>query len=287
MSAAAGRRGEAGGVDQGAGDELVLEVLGPVRAHAGGRALPLGGVKARGVLALLALRAPHTVSLPELTEAPWASDPPPSAVATLQAYLSRLRATLGAEVVPGGRNGYRLEVDPQAVDVHRFRDLLARARRTAEDRGAAELAEAALSQWHGRALADLGPLPWSPAAATQLEGERLGALQLLFELRLRLGQHALVLSRLQPLATEHPLDELLARQLMLALYRSGRQPEALEVYGRLRAELVREVGVEPTVQTRSLHEAVLRQDASLSLPERGPRTREPADRPSVVRRAPA
>ena len=272
-------------MDEGAG-QLALQLLGPVRAHAGSRELPLGGVKARGVLALLALRAPHTVSLPELAEALWAHDPPPSAVPTLQAYLSRLRATLGAEVVPGGRTGYLLDVDPQAVDVHRFRDLLTRARRAgADDRGAAELAEAALSQWHGRALADLDALPWAPAAATQLEGERLAALQLLFELRLRLGQHALVLSRLQTLSSEHPLDELLARQLMLALYRSGRQPQALEVYARLRAELVREVGVEPTLETRTLHEAVLRQDASLSAPDvAGGPGNLPSERPSFVGR---
>jgi WD40 repeat protein/DNA-binding SARP family transcriptional activator/energy-coupling factor transporter ATP-binding protein EcfA2 len=247
---------------------MEIRLLGPVELELGDRPATLGGPKQRAVLSLLALTANTTVSVDRLIEGLWGEDQPASAAKMVQLYVSQLRKLLrengGAEIVTHGR-GYELRLDPDAVDAARFERLIAEASRGRDNGGATEAAHRALALWRGPPLADLIDEPFAMAEARRLEELRLAALELAIESDLDAGRHREVSGRLDSLVAEHPLRERLHGLRMLALYRAGRQAEALEAYGAARAALVEQVGAEPGPDLRRLHAAILRQDPALEL----------------------
>jgi class 3 adenylate cyclase/DNA-binding SARP family transcriptional activator/tetratricopeptide (TPR) repeat protein len=245
---------------------MEVRLLGLVEASVDGRALLLGGAKQRTVLAMLALRANTTVSMDHLIEGLWGEQPPQSAPKMVQSYVSKLRKLLddqGAEIVTRGR-GYELRLPADSVDALRFERLIAAAER--DDRAARGDARDALSLWRGPPLDDLADEPFAAAEIRRLEELWLRARELALDDALAAGEHVAVVGELQQLVVQHPLRERLHAQRMLALYRCGRQAEALEAYRQARAMLVGEVGVEPGPELQRLHDAVLQHDPALDLP---------------------
>jgi DNA-binding SARP family transcriptional activator/WD40 repeat protein len=247
---------------------MEIRVLGPVEVELDGRRLRLGGPKQRAVLSLLALNANSTVSVDRLIEGLWGEEQPASAAKNVQLYVSQLRKLLVGQprvgIVTRGR-GYELRLDPDAVDALRFERLIGEASNGHRDGEAAEAADTALALWRGPPLADLADEPFAAGEAGRLEELRLVALELAVEGELEAGRHREVIGRLDSLLAEHPLRERLHGLRMLALYRAGRQAEALEAYRDARAALVEAVGAEPGPELRRLHEAILRQDPALEL----------------------
>jgi predicted ATPase/DNA-binding SARP family transcriptional activator len=262
-----GRSGAAGewvAAERGPG-AMVLSVrlLGGVQALVDAAPASLGGPLQRGVLALLAL-APEAVAAEEIVAGLWGKEPPPAARETLRAYISRLRAGIGAAHLARTPTGYRLTADD--VDVDTFTHL-ARAGREALDAGdlataSAQLREA-LSLWHGEALADVRHLPFATVAAARLDESRLQATEDVLDATLRAGAHGEILSDLHALVTAAPMRERATGLLMVSLYRSGRQADALAAYTRLRTRLIDELGIEPGPEVQSLHQRVLTQDPTL------------------------
>ncbi|MER5268356.1 BTAD domain-containing putative transcriptional regulator [Actinosynnema sp. NPDC002837] len=255
-----------------------FRVLGPVQAWVGGRPVDLGHARQRCVLAVLLVEANQWLSADQLLDRAWGDRVPPGGRNTLYGYLSRLRRALRATehaAIVHRSSGYELVVDEEAVDVHRFRRLVARARAETDQVRALELAEVAAGLWRGEALLGLDT-PWITSVRHGLEQERFAADTDRLDLALRLGRHAALLPELTDRAAEHPLDEHVAAQLMLALFRSGRQAEALDRYRRLRARLAEELGAEPGSDLRRLHHRILAADPDLASPE--------ADRSPVVPR---
>ncbi|TQJ87734.1 BTAD domain-containing putative transcriptional regulator [Streptomyces sp. SLBN-31] len=253
--------------------DLRFSVLGPVRAWHADRELDLGSPQQRAVLAALLLRRGHPVSLAELVDAVWGVEPPTAAVSVLRTYVSRLRKVLepgrGPEDPPrtivSVGDGYRACIPEQALDLTVFERRTAdaaKAAATGEVSTAARLLHDALDGWPGAALAGL-PGPLAESERARLAEERLSALEIRLDLDVRLGRHGQVIAELMSLTGEHPLREELCRLLMLALYRSGRQAEALAAYRRTRATLVTELGIEPGAPLRDLHARILATDASL------------------------
>ncbi len=243
-----------------------LHLLGQVEASLDGRPIPLGATKQRAVLAMLALQPNATVAVDRLVDGLWGEDPPASAPKMVQLYVSQLRrlfAGEGAQIVTHGR-GYELCVPADAVDVARFERLVDQAGRS--DRSPNEAARNALELWHGAPLADVAGEPFAAAEIRRLEELWLRAAELTVDSDLAAGQDHEALAQLERLIEEHPLRERLHAQRMLALYRSGRQAEALEAYAELRRRLVEEIGVEPGAELRDLQGRVLAQDPSLHLP---------------------
>ena len=248
-------------------DRLELRLLGAFEVVAGGRSLPLGGVRQRAVLARLALSANELVPTDQLVDQVWGGAPPGGAVTTLQVYVSHLRKALNATsaTIETRRPGYVLVVDPAAIDARRFEDLVQRA----ELRGPVDPAEAAarlreaLALWRGPALADFAYEPFASVEASRLEELRLRALELRLEADLALGRAGDVVAELESFVAEHPLREAFWGQLMLALYRSGRQGEALRTYRRAADHLGEELGLEPSAALQRLEQAILVQDPSL------------------------
>jgi predicted ATPase/DNA-binding SARP family transcriptional activator len=219
-----------------------------------------------------------------LVDALWGDRPPASAISSLQVYVHGLRRAVGADRLETRGNAYRVRVEPDELDVARFERLLAEAR-DAPPAHAEELLANALALWRGDALADLGDSPVRAAAAT-LEDLRLQALELRVDARLALGEHREVVAELEELVAAEPYRERLREQLVLALYRSGRQQDALEAYQDARRALD-ELGVEPGPALRELERAVLRHDPALAVDARAeaPRLRLPvAPTPLVGRR---
>jgi DNA-binding SARP family transcriptional activator/WD40 repeat protein len=241
---------------------MELLVLGPLEARVDGHPVPLGAAKQRAVLAMLALHANTTVTADELMEGLWGEHPPASGPKMVQQYISQLRRRLAEDhgrasaIVTRGR-GYELKIPPEDVDASRFMYLV--------ERGAARQA---LALWRGGALDDIADEPFAAVEIRRLEELRLNALEQAVDHDLADGRHGELVGELEALVAEHPLSERLHGQLMLALYRSGRQAEALEAYRRARALLVDEVGIEPGSDLQRLHAAMLRQDASLDPPPR-------------------
>ena len=246
---------------------MQLRVLGPVEASADHRSLPLGGAKQRSVLAMLGLDANRTVSADRLIEGLWGEDAPPSAAKMVQNYVWRLRSVLGddsgAEILTRGR-GYELRIDPDAVDARRFERLL-EAGRAARSGPSTDAAREALALWRGPPLADVADEPFAASQIRRLEELRLEATELAIDADLAVGRHAEVAAEIEGLIAEHPLRERLHGQRMLALYRCGRQAEALEAFRDARRVLVEQIGVEPGPELRRLHDAILRQDAGLEI----------------------
>jgi DNA-binding SARP family transcriptional activator/WD40 repeat protein len=244
---------------------MEIRLLGPIEASLDGRPVALGPPQQRAVLAMLALQVNNTVSTDRLVEGLWDERAPPSAHKLVQLYVSRLRKLLdgcAAEIVTRGR-GYELRLEADQVDVARFERLVT----AAMDAGSSNReARKALALWRGGALADVADEPFAGAEIRRLEELRLRAVELAIEADLAAGRHGEVIGELEALIAEDPLREQLHRQRMLALYRSGRQAEALKVYREVRELLVEQIGVEPGPELRRMHEAILRQDAALDPP---------------------
>jgi DNA-binding SARP family transcriptional activator len=244
-------------------------ILGPLEARDGDRRHALGGPKQRAVLALLLLHANQVVTSERLIDQLWGEEPPGTVKVVLQGYISSLRKELGAATIATRASGYVIELEPDQLDLHRFEALLADARAAtgaSDPESAAAALRQALGLWRGPALADFAYEPFAQAPTLRLEELRLAALEERIEADLALGRHAELSGELEALVAEHPLRERLRGQLMLALYRSGRQAEALEAYQETRRALVDELGIEPTQALQDLERAILRQDPALALP---------------------
>jgi DNA-binding SARP family transcriptional activator/streptogramin lyase len=227
------------------------------------------------------------VSVDALVEALWGETAPSTAVKAVQGYVSHLRRLLGSEgVLVTQAPGYALRVPEEAVDARRFESLAAEGWRTLRDdpESALETFERALALWRGPALVEFAFVDFAQREITRLEELRLETLEGRFESMLRLGRHGAVVAELETRVAEHPLRERLRGQLMLALYRSGRQAEALEVYRKGRRLLADELGLEPGVELQQLERAILSQDPSLDAPAAREPTPEPVSRDGPRRR---
>ncbi|HEX6341248.1 AfsR/SARP family transcriptional regulator [Umezawaea sp.] len=243
-------------------------LLGEVTVRVDGRTGDLGPAKQRCVLAALAVDAPRLVPADRLVERVWGVDVPRRGRKTLYSHVSRLRQALsavGAAEVVSRAGGYALLVDrpDQVVDVHRFRDLCARARGETDDAVAARVLTEALLLWRGPAMTGLDG-EWAETERALLEGERLAAQHDLADTRLRLGEGGDLVVELAGRAAAHPLDERVAGQYLLALHQAGRTADALEHYRRLRERLVEELGTDPGPALRDLHRRVLAADPGLA-----------------------
>jgi len=245
-----------------AADPLTVRLLGQVSAHRGGRSLEVTGGQRLAMLSMLALRAGESVSSVELIDGIWDEGAPDQARHALHVYISDLRRALGADVIETRRGGYRLCVDEEQVDACLFEQMVGRVNGGPPEQTLAELLEA-LDLWRGPALGGAAESTAVRAAAARLEEERLAALELRFAAELELGHHHQILGELASLVSAMPLQESLRGQLMLALYRSGRQAEALGIYRDGHAQL-RELGLEPGGELRDLERAILRQDPILA-----------------------
>jgi predicted ATPase/DNA-binding SARP family transcriptional activator len=239
-----------------------IRLLGPVEVDDGdGRPVPLGGPRLRTLIGVLALRAPAVVSRDTLIDGMWDGHPPAGAEKTLRAHVAYLRrgllaAGLGA-LVATRSPGYALTSPAASIDVHRFLDLVGTARAATSAAATAGILRAALELWRGDVLAGCPSGEWVRAEATRLCEARLNAIEDLFAAELELGRHAAVAAELESMVASHPLRERLWELLMRALYRAGRQGEALRAYRRVRALLVDEIGVEPGPELRRLEATIL------------------------------
>jgi predicted ATPase/DNA-binding SARP family transcriptional activator len=245
-----------------------FRILGSVEVSDGGVIKDLGGLRERTLLARLLLAGGHVVSADRLADDLWAGQPPPHYMATLRVYISRLRRALGsgAGAVATSPPGYRMVLAGDELDAHRFEALVAAAAGdTAAGRPEAAAARLrdALGLWRGPALSDVADFAFAQADAFRLEEARLSAIADRVEADLACGRHAGLASELEGLVAAHPLRERLCGQRMLALYRCGRQADALRAYQDLRARLADELGIDPNPALARLHQAVLRQDPGL------------------------
>jgi DNA-binding SARP family transcriptional activator len=243
---------------------MEFRILGPLEIVDGHTSRLVPGAKERAVLAFLLLHAGQVVSADRLIHELWGDDPPESARKSLQVRVAGLRKAVGAARVVTRASGYLIRVERDWLDLDRFERLLA-ASETAEPAAAANLLQEALGLWRGPALADFRDELWAGPAIARLEELRVVALEKRIDADLALGRHAGVAGELEALVREHPLRERLRGQLMLALYRAGRQAEALEVYRRIRLTLVDELGLEPGQALSELERAILRHDPLLEL----------------------
>ena len=246
-------------------------VLGPLEAYADERSVAVGGGRQRALLALLLVHAGEVVSRDRLIEELWTGEPPPSGPKSLDVYLSRLRRAfreVGAgDVLITRAPGYLLHVEE--TDARRFEALAAEGRKAlaaGEAEWAARVLAEALALWRGAAYAEVADEPWARAEAGRLAELRLSATEDRIEAELTLGRHTALVPELELLVTREPARERLVGQLMLALYRSGRQADALAAYRAARCSLVEELGLEPGPELRRLEAAVLAQDPALELP---------------------
>jgi DNA-binding SARP family transcriptional activator/ABC-type oligopeptide transport system substrate-binding subunit len=267
---------------------LDFRILGPLEVLDEGRILPLGGAKQRATLAILLLARNQVVSRDQLIDGLWGASPPPTAGPTLDTYVSRLRRVLpdGARLVTQPP-GYRLRIEAGELDLERFETLLDQARtaRASGDPGtAADDLREALSLFRGAPLEDLAHAPFAPEEIGRLDALRLGAIEEQLDADLAVGRHAEIVGELESLAARNPFRERLWAQLMLALYRSGRQGEALNAFDRARRVLAEELGLEPGQALRQLQRQILQQDPSLE-PEAPPPPPGVAEPPTPPRPA--
>jgi DNA-binding SARP family transcriptional activator/streptogramin lyase len=249
-------------------------ILGPLEVRDGDAGVDLRGGQQRKLLAILLLHGGEAVTSDLLIEELWAGKPPETAAKALQGYISGLRKQLGPETVETVGAGYRSRVAPEDVDAHRFEELLAEARTLEPGPTAAKLRDA-LALWRGPALADFAYDNFARNKIDRLEELRLGCIERRVDLDLALGHHDDLVPELEALARTHPLRERLRGQLMLALYRSGRQAEALDAYHAARTALRDELGLEPSEELQGLQRAILAHDESLAAPPRVDRPRPP------------
>jgi YVTN family beta-propeller protein len=246
-------------------------VLGAIEARRDGESLPLGGPKQRALLAFLLLHANEPVQRDRLIDALWAEQPPARANATLDTYISRLRKLLGAERLVRESSGYMLTVEPGALDLDRFEQLVSEG-----------CFGEALDVWRGPALADIIYEPFANGAAEELEERRLLALEQRIEAELASGDGLELVSELERLVREHPLRERLIAQLMLALYRAGRQADALAVLQSARHRLSEQLGLEPGPALRDLERRILQHDPTLGPPRAQSAGYRPRDRRLIL-----
>ena len=245
-------------------------VLGPLEVTSGGRSLPVGGARTRAVLAFLLMNANAVVSADRLAEELWPGLAPGRAAANLQVRLSELRKALRSagegDRLATAAPGYVLRVAPDELDVLRFGQLAAGGREALAAGDAAiavRLLDQALALWRGPALADLGDLQFAAAEQARLEEERLGVLESRVDAQLMCGRHREPIAELELLTSQYPLRERFWSQRLLALYRAGRQADALRAYRELRSTLIGQLGIEPGPELRDLEARILRQDPAL------------------------
>ena len=245
------------------GTALDFRILGPLEVlDVDERPLALGGQKQRAVLGLLLLERGRVVPTEVLVDRLWGEDPPPTATTSLQNTISRLRKLLGPERLITKPPGYAVSLGEDELDLARCDRLIERARELKpEPRGA--LLRDALALWRGRPLADFGYETWAQGEIGRLEEVRSSLLEDRIDADLELGRHSELVGELESLVAEHPLRERLRGQLMLALYRCGRQAEALEAYQEARRVLVEELGIEPSAPLQQLSRSILRQETGL------------------------
>lgn len=264
---------------RGDGEIVEIQVLGPLSAEVNGASIVPTAGKPRQILALLALYPGRVMPVPTLMEEIWGTKLPESALTTLQTYILQLRRRLGTAMGPGApgtakdvlatrHGGYLLQIPQESVDVHTY-EALAAAGQNAFDEGdderAADLLRKALDLWQGPALVDVRVGPILEIEVLRLAESRLVTTERRIDVDLRLGRHTELLAELTELMARNPQHEGLHSQAMVALYRSGRQATALDVYRRLRARLIGELGVEPSQQLQRLHQAMLRVDPALDV----------------------
>jgi class 3 adenylate cyclase len=233
---------------------MEFRILGPVEVVEDGLPLALGKGKQRALLAILLLHPNEVVSADRLIDELWGEQPPPTAHTALQGYVSQLRKLLGAERLETVIPGYRLRVEPGELDRERFERLS----------GEARFSEA-LALWRGPALADLAYEPFAQGEIVRLEELRLAVLEQRLDADLAAGRHGELVGELEALVAEHPLRERFRAELMLALYGSGRQAEALEAYAAARETLVEELGIEPSEELKQLQKRILEHDPELAV----------------------
>ena len=267
----------------GRGARVEFRLLGPLEVERDGEVLAVGGRRQRALLALLLLQPNTVVPRDRLIDALWAENPPETAANALQVAVHALRKLLGPDRIVTHGPGYLLRVEDGELDLERFVELVERAR----DEGPAAAAESlreALALWTGPVLIELGDASFVEAEQARLEELRHGALEERIAADLELGRHAELLPELESLAAAHPYRERLRREYMLALYRSGRQADALEVYRSARRTLVDELGIEPGAELQELERAILRQDPALALPAARAKSSIPAPLTPLVGR---
>ena len=272
---------------------IEYRLLGPLEVDANGRAIEIGGLKQRALLAMLVLRANQPVPRDVLADQLWGEHLPAGAQHTLEVYISRLRKALGDaagyQLVLTRPGAYLLRVQDEHVDVNRFERLAGKGRQALAANAPGEAAAGfrqALALWRGSALADLSDEPFARVEIARLEDLRAGVIEDRVEADLALGHHADVVGELKALVAECPLRERLQQQLMVALYRCGRQPEALAAYQAARRTMVEELGIEPSPALQRVERAILAHDAWLDPP---PRAMPPSARAQAGdrRRSPA
>jgi DNA-binding SARP family transcriptional activator len=245
-----------------------FRILGPLEVAQDGQLVGLAGARQRALLAILLLHVGEAVSTDRLIEELWGDEPPEAGPVALRVRVSQLRRALGpaGELLVTRPPGYALALAPEQLDLRRF-ERLAEAGGAALARddpaAAVESLREALALWRGPALADFSYAQFAQTAIVRLEELRLAAIELRVEAQLALGEHAQLAGELQALVLEHPLRERLCGQLMLALYRDGRQAEALEIYRAARRRLVDQMGLEPGPELHELERRILAQDESL------------------------
>src|SRR3954451_1143866 len=249
---------------------MEFRILGPLEVGTDAGVIALGGPLPRALLATLLLHANQPVSVARLTGALWGEDAPAGSGRTLQVYVSRLRKALGERdrliIVPAG---YLVRVQADELDAERFERLVAdglEALGSGQLERAASVLRDALSLWRGPALAELASVWLAPGELARLEERRLVAIEARVDAELGLGRHGALIAELQAHVAAQPWRERLHAQLMLALYRAGRQADALEAYRQAREVLVEQLGIEPGAELHDLHEAILAHDPALDAP---------------------
>ena len=265
---------------------MEFRILGPLEI-VGGSPVSIDAPKQRALLGVLLLHPNEVVSADRLTDELWGERPPATASKLVQTYVSQLRRALGADLIVTRAPGYVLRIDEEALDAVRFRRLTAEARGSAasgEHERADELFREALALWRGAPLPDVVFESFARNEVERLEEERLAALMDRIDCELALGRHDEVIPELEGLVKKYPLRERLSAQLILALYRCGRQAEALDVYQEARRLLVGELGLEPGEQLQQLERAILVHDPALEQPRMPPEAvgEPPTRRPGVA-----
>jgi len=256
-----------------------IQVLGPLSAEVnGGSIVPTAG-KPRQILSLLALYPGRVIPVPMLMKELWGTEPPQSALTTLHTYILQLRRCISAAMGPDApgaakellatrHDGYLMQIPAESVDVHQYERMVAEGRAAFEagdDATSADRFRQALKLWRGPALVDVRVGPILEIELMRLEESRLGALERRIDADLRLGRHAELIAELTELTARYPQHEGLHSQAMVALYRSGRQASALDIYRKLRIWLIEQLGVEPSPRVQRLHQAMLAVDPQLNV----------------------
>jgi DNA-binding SARP family transcriptional activator len=241
---------------------MEFRILGPLEVVADDRVLPLGRGRQRALLAILLLRANQVVPTERLIDDLWGGGPPSTAPKMVQMYVAELRRALGKDVLRTASPGYTLRVEDDELDLDRFERFVGEARES-DPTAAAALLRRALALWRGPPIGEFGYEAWAQTEIARLEELRLTALEDRFDADLAIGRAGDIVGELEAVARQHPFRDRLSAQLMLALYRAGRQAEALQHYRRTRTELHEELGLEPSQVLQRLERAILTQDPSL------------------------